>query len=326
MKTLFISAILIGLTTIYAQKANTTFKDAQEIKRRTLLLVLPENNKVTLKGYIEEDSTFGKLYTEDIEGQRAALKKAVLRFWTFTDSVVVVSSQEAKALQKNEPKKYAVMKIGENTQDRVYIHSHPEPPQAAWSASYGELVYDHNMRYNLRMLGVTTLVIGLPGKAIEVHLPKVSPSEGDFIYAVSQMNYILSYVLQSEEHSSNKLLRKQEEAKAQNLMNKTLLLDAQELGCTNDEIKKVYPYPFKIVNYRDIEVAIMRKDTDYMMITGSRIDPLRTTYLLSNTGDGTIYYNFTEPTFNYGESQGYAIAVLYPSLNAAHLRKIGKIK
>lgn len=321
LNTLFIAFALTG----FSQTVNTTYKDALEIKRRILLLTLPDNSKMVIRDYEAEDSTFAKMYKDDMEGQRMALKNAVLRYWTFTDSIQVVTPKQAKVMQRKEPEKYAVMKIGENVQDRVYIHSQPEPPQVAWIKSGDNLYYDSDMRYSIKMLGITTLVIDLPERAIEVFLPKVSPSEGDFINAITQMHYILSFVMQSASNSSNKLFRSLENSSWQ-LSDKTLLLDIAELAATNKEVREVYPYPFKIVSHKDIEMALKRKETNTLIITASRIDPHRTIYTLSNAGDGTIYYSFTEPTFSYGEGKGYAIAVLYPSLNANHLRRFGKIK
>lgn len=326
MKSLF--TLCVGLLCLHlgtAQNVNLTYENAQEIKKRTLLLVLPENSKMIVNDLAQEDSSFVKMYTDDMDGQRAALEKAVLAHWSFTDSVKVVSAKEAKSLQKKQPGRYAVMKIGENVQDRTYIHSGAEPPQVAWTKSWGSLTYQYGMRSNLRLLGVTTLTINLPKKAVEVYLPKTSASEGDFIYGVKQLNYLLAYALQSPEHSSNKLLRNLE-VNADQLEHKTLLLDFQEIACTQQEIREVYPYPFKIVQHQDIEKALKNKDTDYLTITGSRIDPHRTQYVLSNTGDGTILSTLTEPTFNYGESAGYSIQVLYPSLKAIQLRRITKVK
>lgn len=326
MKLLFkIFSCLICLHYSYSQNVNITYENAQEIKRRNLLLVLPEYSKMVINDLAQEDSSFVKMYTDDMDGQRAALEKVVLEHWTFSDSVKMVSAKEAKMLQKKNPGKYAVLKIGENVQDRVYIHSGAEPPQVAWSKSQGALYYEYPLRYNLRLLGVTTLVITLPKKVVEVYLPKTSPSEGDFIYGVKQINYLLSSILQSPDNSSNKLLRNLE-VSSDLLENKILLLDAQELGSSAKEIKDVYPYPIKIVSYPEIEKVLKSKNDGYLVITGSRIDPHRTYYVLSDASDGTIRATLTEPTFGYGESKGYSIQVLYPSLKAQQLRKLAKIK
>ncbi len=322
----FLNLILVSFVFLgFSQNVNTTYKEALEIKQRILLLVLPENSKMVIRDYEAEDSTFATKYKDEMDGQRTALKMAVLKHWTFTDSIQVVSAKEAKAMQRKEPNKYAIIKIGSNIQDRVYIHSQPEPPQAGWTKSGNNLNYNVDKRYNIKMLGITTLVIDLPKRALEVFLPKISPSDGDFINAIIQMQYILSFVIQSENNSSSKLFRSLERS-ALLPTDKTLLLDRGELACTNKEVKEVYPYRFQIVTHIEILGALIKKDTNALVITATRIDPHRTTYTLSNAGNGTIYNYFTEPTFNYGEGMGYAIAVLYPSLNANHLRRFGKIK
>jgi hypothetical protein len=307
----------------YTQYLNTSYKDAQEIKKRILLVGLPEDNKSLLSEYEEDSVSFGVLYKNDMEGQRQALKEVVLKHWKFSDSIVIVSQKETKALIRKYPDKYAVMKLGEHLQDKVYIRLQAEPPQVAWGKREETFTYNFLKRYNIRMLGITSLVIELPKKVIEVYLPKISPSEGDYIYAITQINYILSYILKSEENNANKLYREITNNVSGQLKDKILLLDGAELNCKEEEIKKVYPYPFRIVNYAMVEKTLKARDSRYAVLQSSRTDPNNSTYYLSNAGDGTIYCNYIGLTFNYGEVKGYSIQVFYPTITLKHFEQYG---
>ncbi len=328
VKTLFFFCTF-GILTTAAQSQyilNTSTKEAQAIKDRILLLVLPEDDKYLVSRYQEEDSNYVALYKNDMEGQRKALARVVQEYWTFSDSIRIVSNKEAKSLQRKFPQEYAVMKIGEQLQDKVYLsHNTSEPPQVAWTKKGGTLEYDFQKRYHIKMLGITTLVIELPRKVIEVYLPKLSPSEGDYMYAVQQLNYILSTLLESEENSAHKLYRELNTVRGQ-LKDKVLLIDGYELGCEAKAISKAYPYPFKIVDQETIEKALKRRDSSCVVIQSSRVDTNQSTYYLSNAGNGRIYYNFAGFTFNYGEMNVYMVQVYYPRISIKHLQEYGKAK
>ncbi|HWZ23413.1 MAG TPA: hypothetical protein VNW06_12200, partial [Cytophagaceae bacterium] len=176
--------------------------------------------------------------------------------------------------------------------------------------------------YNIRRVGITTLDIELPKRVFRVYLPKMSPSTGDFIYALRQIDYVLSSILKSEENSANTLY-KNIASISEELKNKTLLIDIKETNCTEEAIKKVYPYPFRIVSYDAIENVLKTKDDHYAIIQAPRFDTQSSTYYIVNAGDGTIYSNFTTPTFNYSGGENAYIRVHYPVIT---IKELGKIK
>ena len=114
MKKIIVFFILSLFTSIgYAQYINTSHKDALEVRKRILLVGLPEDDKFLLEQYEQDSSEYVTLYKNDMEGQRQALKEAALKYWEYTDSVVVKSLKEAKSLVKKFPEKYALMTFGE---------------------------------------------------------------------------------------------------------------------------------------------------------------------------------------------------------------------
>ena len=325
MKTIFFCSILFLCSILTnAQYVNTTAFEAREIQGRILLVCLPEYDKELVNLYEQENPDYVRIYKTDIDGQRKALLKAILEHWTFNDSVQIISLKEAKSLIRKNFTKYALMKVGEQFQNmRYYSGKISEPPVTAWIMKDSNLVYDYNSRSNIRILGITSLVIELPQRAIEVYLPKMSPSEGDFIYALHQMDYVLSTLLKTQLGLANKIYRNTGSI-SKELKNKTLLLDGTELGSKVEEIQKVYPYPFKIARHDIIEKALQSKDTNYVFIQNSRYDPNNSTYYISNVGDGTIYGYFNGLTFDYGEQYGTAfkVEIFYPRITTKHIGQL----
>jgi len=168
---------------------------------------------------------------------------------------------------------------------------------------------------------------------MQVFLPKLCPSEGDFIYAVRQMNYILTNVSQSEGRNT-KDLQKEMPKMAEQLKSKILLLDINEMNreeglITIQEVKKHYPYPVQLVNYDELAKIIQSGDTRYAIATHCRYDFHNSTFYVSNAGDGTIYCHFIGPTFDYGndiDKTKYLIRIHYPTINKLNLERyaIGK--
>ncbi|HVD96809.1 MAG TPA: hypothetical protein VNB90_01310 [Cytophagaceae bacterium] len=308
-----------------AQYMNTSPEEAQQLKKRILLIVLPQEDKHYLAQLAEENPADSSVYLEDLAGQQYAMKKAVTEQWKFNDSLSFCSLKEARSLLKNFPEKYAILRMEEQLQDKVYVSWHQRVAQTTSWAKHGEtLYYSANKRYNLPMLGITVMVIEAPKRIIRAYLPKISPSEGDFIFAFHQMEYVLSSVIKTGEPAS-KLYRS--DIKAGQLKNKILLLDRRELKCTAEEIQKVYPYPFQIVEYITIEHALRTRDDRYVIIQNSRFEASNSTYYLCNASDGAIYYEFIEPTFGYGKIDGsnLTIQVYYPALKPGQLEQFGNL-
>jgi len=323
--------LTVSVATVYfshAQHINTSFADAMEIRKRILLVALQD--EYFLAQHPGVDSLEAVMFRNDIEGQRKSFKKAVSEHWKFNDSIVVLSENEAKSLMKQFPEKYALMKVDKQKQYDVYFKANSNTPlsqTAGWSKYNDSLVYNYVNRYGIMMLGITSVVIELPRPVANVYLPKVSPSEGDFIFALHQLEYILTATLKAENYSSNKIYKDSKKLSDQ-LKNKTLLLDRRELACKEEDIAKVYPYPFKIVSYETIENALKTRDSESITIQSLKFDLDMSVLCLNNTGDGTVYGYLIIPTFNYGYGAhgSMTIRVTIQGITLKHLEKFCKVK
>jgi hypothetical protein len=334
MKTLFyFLIILLSIKSVSSQTINTTYNDAIEIKKRILIVGLPEEDKSFISEYENENPNFIELYRNDLNGQKKAFQEVVLAHWKFSDSIIVLPIKEAKSLMKKNPDKYTILRYAELVPDRSYVKiNYHEPPVTSWNLINGSYLYSSQSRYDCRNLSITSLVIELPKRTIEVFLPKMSPSKGDFIFVLNHMEYILSDLLKSKDNTAKNIYSKINQS-AEQLKNKTLLLDINELdrkqGLNDlDEIKKYYPYPVKLTDYKTLEKVLIEGDTNYVVATNSRFDFHNSEYYLSNAGNGTIYTYFTGPTFEYGQidPNQYSIRIYYPAINSLQLQRftIGK--
>ncbi|MBC7487004.1 MAG: hypothetical protein H7282_09665 [Cytophagaceae bacterium] len=312
---------------VLAQLVTTTQQEALAIQKRILLVALPEEDKYLLSEK-QDHPEYIRIYKEDVVGQRNAFQAMVIKHWTFTDSMVVLPYKEAKSLMKKNPDKFAMLRYDDKSQDRIYVNTHDTIPIVAWTQANGKYYYHNASRYDFRELTVTSLVIELPKRVLQVFLPKLSPSEGDFIYAIRQMNYILTDVSKSEGRST-KDLQKERPQMAEQLKTKILLLDINEMnreeGLINIlEVEKHYPYPVQLVNYNELENILKSGDTRYVIAVHCRYDFHNSTFYVSNAGDGTIYCQFIGPTFDYGnniDKTNYLLRIHYPAINKLNLER-----
>lgn len=313
----------------HAQLITTSHEDAIAVKNRILLVALPEEDKY-LVSEKQSQTEYLRLYRNDMEGQRKAFQACVLKYWKFNDSIVVLPFKEAKSVMKKNPGKYAMLRYDAKAQDQIYMKTNDSIPIVAWSQTAGNYHYDNAARYDFRMLTVTSLVIELPKRVMQVFLPKLSPSTGDFIYAIRQMDYVLNNVSKAEGRTL-KTVYKEMPQLVPELKTKTLLLDINEMntkdGLRNIElVKKHYPYPVQLVNYNELETVLKSGDTRYATAVHARYDFHNSTFCISNTGDGTIYNYFIGPTFDYGDDideTKYTIMIYYPAINKLNLERYG---
>lgn len=312
----------------YAQWATTTYEDAFLIKKRILLVALPEEDKY-LVSERQEQAEFLKLYRADLAGQRKSFQSAVLKHWKYSDSIVVLPYKEAKTLMKKNPDTYALLRYAEKSEDRIYVKTNDSIPVVAWSsAGTDNYHYENAARYDFRMLTVTSLVLELPKRVLQVFLPKLSPSSGDFIYAIHHMEYILHQVSQTQGRTIKAVYKEMPQVSEQ-LKSKTLLLDMNEMstkeGLRNiEQIKKYYPYPVQLVHYNEVENALQAADTRYAIVVQARYDFHNSTFCICNAGDGTLYNYFISPTFDYGDDideTKYTIMIYYPAINKLNLAR-----
>jgi hypothetical protein len=302
----FIIITFFGFPT-HAQYLATSPEIATKIKGLVILVGLEQENPELLQLYKNEPENL-KVYKDGIVGKNFALKNAIENYWTYSKEKKYLPLKEAKALMKQEKDKYALISFDDTWETDLLLT--PDKLDGGWSYIDGKLKYNERARYNINNIRISGLIIGLPKKVFEVFLPNVYPSEGDLIYAVQKMQYSLNFI-----SSTGKSMDKyyiETDKRADELQSKTLLINGSELNkaLTSDILKQNYPFPYKLTNYSTIETALKNKDTTVAIVTISRYDPQNSEYIVTNAGNGKLYFFKSYYTYEHGVQMGdFAIMV-----------------
>jgi hypothetical protein len=142
---------------------------------------------------------------------------------------------------------------------------------------------------------VTILSLSLAKEVLKVNLPTDEPAEGEMIYAVGHLQYILAYVAESEKHTVRNLLSDRVEENGKTLEEKTLVVDKADLkkGVTEEEVTKAYPFPVKLMEMQEIDKLFVDKASGYAVL---KVIPVEignggmTAHVIAGTEDGKFYY------------------------------------
>ncbi|MBC7451824.1 MAG: hypothetical protein H7259_10080 [Cytophagales bacterium] len=298
-KGFFIQLLFSIHSILFAQERyiNTTTADALSIQSRILLVGLEEETQEYLALYKNDADNLAR-YKNFIAGKNLILKRAITDRWKYNTQIQYLPLSEAKKLMKEQKDIYALLQYaGEWGEDAFIIDAQPEYRNSitGWKRKGDSLVYNVNSRYAMSNQVVSSLLITLPKKVIEVMFPNMYPSEGDLLYAVERMQYSLKYV-SNPGASINSMLQHLCDV-APELKQKTLLIDMNTImpGTTQAEMAKAYPFPFKAVQYNMIEKALIEKDEQYAVLTVYNESQSSGVHVISNAADGKVYFskNFT---------------------------------
>jgi hypothetical protein len=159
-----------------------------------------------------------------------------------------------------------------------------------------------------------------------VYLSKSCPTQTDVTLALLQMQYTFNYLAEDPTRSVRKLMSAQLPVNAIDLRSKTLLIDATDfmVKTTNEDIKKVYAYPFRLVNYQEIEQAVIAKDTNVVVVNFGRINDDSRLFYVLNAGTGKIYNSFTNQAYPVLKSSGGIFTIYYPGIRIEDIEEIGR--
>ncbi|MFA5419146.1 MAG: hypothetical protein WC341_11875 [Bacteroidales bacterium] len=253
-----------------AQFSMTSQSEANQIKNATLIVAFEEPNAKTVAKLEKKDKKKLKHYLSQIEGRNFALSNAVENYWNFTANMEYMTESEAFQLMKSNKDKYVILKFGKFLDyERVKTGLGANGKPAGWTQdNSGILTYNTSTHRSELANTITTIEIGDPKSLIKVYLPNLYPSAADAVYGIQELQYILNYLIADPDHKIPKIMRHIRD-NAGALKDLTLLVDKdmvdEKLSLT--EIEEIYPYPFKLVDYEEIEKAILEKDPRYAYVT-----------------------------------------------------------
>jgi len=239
-------------------------KEVKKLKEeQKLVVLLQEPNDARLKRMDEADK---QTYLKGIEANNQILKRAFQNHWTFTDKVEYMTQSEFKDLDKKVRRGYTKVALGVNTLSDEIVEN---GQSVVWGthSSYSDIGLIHD-------------AFIATDRVVNVHLPYLSSTEADLVWAVQQMQNFMNARLDgmdAEDYVEYSL----EEYGAQ-LKKKTLLIDENDLDekLTERQLKRYYPNEVRVVSRNEIDKAVMEADPEVLIL---KLLPVEVTTSSSNS-------------------------------------------
>lgn len=225
-------------------------KEVEKLKEeQTLVVFLQEPDEARLKKMTEQEK---QTYLAGVKENNTILKRVFQEHWTFTDEVQYMTPGEFKDLDKKKRRGYTKVVLGVNTLSDEIVEN---GQSVLWgtSGSFSDIGLIHDA-------WVAT------DRVVNVHLPYLSSTEADLVWAVQQMQNFMNAQLNgmdAEDYVEYSL-----EEYGDQLKSKTLFIDKNDLskGMTERQLKRSYPYEVKVVSRNEIDEAIMQADAEVLVL------------------------------------------------------------
>lgn len=269
---------LVGICLLVSNGINAQYfrlgkmNEVKEVQKRKVILMLEEEDPKVVKKLSKNPAEFTDYQTE-IKRANEAMIEVVSKFWTFNSAPVAKTKSEVDKLKESKNTDYAILAL-----ERSKVSSYQKVG-----------LY----RYEIASKVIATLFIDLIenlGEGTPVYyqnLPNVFPSKGDMAIGIEMMQNFMNARLAGKKR--NEISDEADENKSL-LASKTLLIDKEDLkkGITQAEIKEAYPHSAKVVDYSEIESAILNRNKNFAVV---QIIPLMTgvqanAHIVIDTEDG----------------------------------------
>jgi len=270
LSTILLSTFLLISGAGYTQSANTSRKEALEIKKRVLLVAIPTGGN---------------------KKSKERFKALVEKYWTFNERIEYASTTKVKKLMKEDKTKYALLTYRLFTETAIRSTRNPlySPRNRTMQSMYTKESYVANT--------IASLVISLNRKKahVKTNLSANYSLERNTIYGLMQLQYLLNYLVESPKHKSlATFYRKQIKKNAPLLQTKTLLLDKELISkkLNVSKIRDYYPFPYQIADASTIDKALEERNDQYAFIHVANVDAGRgaiNIQFISSAKDGKIY-------------------------------------
>ena len=247
---------LLLLSSAYSQKNRSLNSKIHELSNRTLIVIVEEPNRNVEKA-LKRQPELLRRYHEDIKGYNRTMEKVIKEHWTFSYNVEFHSYADMIKRRKEKMEGFAWVEFNKYRSANFGHFSAWDSTTYDSTARYAKWTTNHNL-LRFYLLEETYPIFDQP-------LPNLVPSEGDLISAIQQTQEYFHH--RDLGYTLEKYLKKAK-GNIPELEKKTLLFDgnslSEEIG--DSTIREVYPYPYKIVSWQEIEKAIVNKDEKYAYV------------------------------------------------------------
>ncbi len=248
---------MLSSSLAFGQMGSSKKDETDEVKIRTLIVVVEEADPGLLKVLNDEEKAF---YADEIKTYNSTMTQLMPKYWTFSSKVEFKTRSQVDSLVKAKSTNYAYL---EDTK---------------FTANYG---YKLTLQNTLRMkdgkssllspgdIAQTALCVRLTDNkpfrdpVYGVYLPSVFITPGGILYALKAIQLHMS--LKSAGKSENEV-NKMYKDNAKNLSNMTLEFESSRCKLSDDDFKKSYPYPYKAVSAGSIDSAIVNQQANTAVV------------------------------------------------------------
>lgn len=261
MKRILGAALMLQLlftVSVQAQFQNIESRYLGQIRSKTLLVAEVEEMTSTLRD-LQKDPEGLSRYKNGIVNFNLTLKNAVEKYGKFAKAVEFLPQNKVNAILREGNTKYLVLQ---------YRLREGQFKPLMFSEMYADNEYTSDRRKisEAEGFGVFQLLIPVKGKDPEeiysVFVPVAYPSPGDMIYAMQMMTNQVHTMQKQRTYQVNEF---EAEIGKNNkgLNNRTLLIDPSQLDGKTEiaELTKKYTNPMRVVDYSEINRAIMENDS-----------------------------------------------------------------
>ena len=289
---------------------NISPTEAQLIRDRKLIVLLVEPNPTDTAIFYKKGETTELVKLKQLcSNFNQALKKVIATRWTLHQTVEFITPENYKNNYAKNGKEYIVMRFssGANSQ---YID---------FNTGYNKVEKKLAAYKNLFITPQTPSYLGFSkgenwmGNFIyEFPLPESTPGYFSVVAAVGLNDFFLRSILQKDEKLSRREIEDIIIAKSPNLASKTLLVgnDWKPEEFDLEAMKKIYPYPIKMVNETELSEAIDSKAPD---LAWHLVLPI-VEYDKSSISTHT-YVSYSYMHFFIDNNNGEPLMVMNPYLN-----------
>lgn len=261
MKTVTLIFVLLISSSAYSidEKEGTATK-LMRLKDRTLIIELPLNSKE----YIEELKNRNKyqeieLYEKRCQYIRESLKTTFTKFWKFNNEIVFVSSDSIQTYMNGSTKLFAIMRYGNKT----------------------KLIYGEKFKNNYIMAydrpRIFSLFLAEEEKEVLFSITPLKAALGEFIISIQSFNLSIAVYLShpsiTQSNVNSYTISKEDkprfEAKSLIVLIKKedIIKILKQPNFEEENIAKVYPYKFKIVENEEWNNALLKQDKRFACLT-----------------------------------------------------------
>lgn len=266
-KSKLFSAAILSLVVVTGAKAQFDYvkpDDLDQFHSRTLVVIIEKpsdniNEKLNKKHKKDQVD----VYKSAIDSLNKNFADGITQYWKISGGEVQYKTLD-EVNDIEDKKNYAVLfcrTVGPDDLNSTYQTKNG----VMWWPDFKEVAHDKDFAGKTTVIGMALLDRFNKTPFYQIPMPDIYPSKEDIKYALNEANNYLDYRINHRNDKAQKLDEQMLQENQPTLKDKTLLLRRDQLDrkLTEEQIKKIYPYPFMIAGKDTIDRAIDANDAKY---------------------------------------------------------------